>query len=1112
VEYRTDLFDESTVATMVKHFERVLSRLIADGDQLIDTLSLLDESELYPVLGLDPDEYDYLLPLTPVQRDMLLNAQINPETRSNNVGYVVNLAEEVDADLYKAGLQEMYDRQSTLRTEIITNTSALGEMAYQAVLKKREAHLEVIDLGDQDLSNEELLEMMDDRIYVAFEYRKGVPLLHNYLIKVKQGWRHLCVACHIMMDGMATTNFGVSALHLYGLLLNNESTDDIHVEDNFKDYVTSIRQKMDNLDVQTFWKDKLQNAEALDFPIGTDHFGDDGPKRVAKLYEFDDAHWAEVKSFCRRNKITPQIYLKCLYGLLISAYCRPEKDFSVAEFNAGRDKQFMFNMGNYYQQSPFVFPRELLQAESSIGDLFSYARGFQKAIKGQILLSSMAQRRFVPQGRLTFMYNYYHFLPDPTFLGKEVKKVDYAPLVENAVQLVCKTEQGRQQLVLYYDQSCFHDHDLLQRFALLSEQLVAGTQAIADLRFVTETEQQQQLTEWNQTAVAMPEPESLQQWFEQQVEATPDNVAVIAGDQQQSYRELNQRANQLAHYLRDNGVGHDIRVGVCLSKSIDTMVAIMGVIKAGGAYIPMDADYPKERLAYMLEDSGAPILLTESCLLERLPEHNGQTLCVNQDSDDWQTIVVCDDSNPEHHTTLDHQLYAIYTSGSTGQPKGAGVVHRGELNLLNWYLREFAIGSEDKNLLISALGFDLTQKNLFATLLTGGAIVMPEMDHYDPQEVARLVEKEKITLVNCAPSAFYQVVEETTDLKQLASLRYLILGGEPIRVERFQAWLEHDSCQARLVNNYGPTECTDIAAFFTVNDPTAYYHNTLPVGRPNDNVQLYLLNDNNQLLPTGIAGELCIAGNGVGIGYHNRSDLTAEKFIDNPFGDGKLYRTGDLMRYLDDGKLEFIGRKDFQVKVRGLRIELGEIEFALRQQEGVQDVLVTVDNERLVAYAMGDTEAMAVDSWRGRLMDYLPNYMVPNLFIPLDEWPLTPNGKIDRKALPDADSIAKRSVEYVAPRDDVEEQLARIWSDVLGVEKVGIHDDFFELGGHSLMASRAVTQFREAFEMEIPLKVLFEMTTIAQIASYVKATKWAEQAAEKQDTVDEGENRDEGFI
>ncbi|MDX1695931.1 MAG: amino acid adenylation domain-containing protein, partial [Ketobacteraceae bacterium] len=569
-------------------------------------------------------------------------------------------------------------------------------------------------------------------------------------------------------------------------------------------------------------------------------------------------------------------------------------------------------------------------------------------------------------------------------------------------------------------------------------------------------------------------------WFLEQAEKTPDRVALIEGNTTMTYQDLHQRSNQIAHWLKSQGVDANQRVGLCFDRSAAFVTAVWGVLKAGGAYIPMDAAYPAERLQYMVEDSSAPVILTQQKVAEVIPATDAVVCVIDQDSSPVNEQPV---NNLQTVPSPQDQIYVIYTSGSTGKPKGAQVTHQGEANLQRWYLNEMGFDETSSSLLVSAIGFDLTQKNLFAALLRGGKLVIPQMDLFDEQILIEQIQKHQVSLINCAPSAFYPLVQSAAlaGYKPLTSLRYVVLGGEPIQLQLLEEWLASEACQAELVNSYGPTECTDVVCYHKL-DRFTPGKRLIPIGRPIEGARLLILNDRNQQVIPGLVGELCIAGIPVGPGYINQPELTEKTFQDNPFGDGKLYRTGDLVRYLPDGNIEYIGRKDFQIKLRGLRIELGEIETALKALPGVNDGLVLLKNEQLIGYVITDN-GDDVTGWREELALHLPDYMVPSALVVLAEWPLTPNGKVDRKALPAPEVGGQQN--YVPPRNEVERQLAQIWQQVLEVEQIGVMDNLFDIGGNSLLATRILSRVRRAFGVDVSVRELFQAPNVAGLAKTI---------------------------
>ncbi|MDB6021486.1 MAG: amino acid adenylation domain protein, partial [Pedosphaera sp.] len=556
---------------------------------------------------------------------------------------------------------------------------------------------------------------------------------------------------------------------------------------------------------------------------------------------------------------------------------------------------------------------------------------------------------------------------------------------------------------------------LLGHYQTLLEAVAANPdQPIDMLPLVTGTERRQLLETWNTSQRTYPHAHCVHDLFELQAAATPDSTAVVCDESRLTYAELNERSNQLAHYLRRCGLQRGARVGISLGRSIDMAVGLYAILKAGGAYIPLDPTYPRERLASMLQDARASFLLTRTDFLERLPTDEAlKTVCIDHEK---EAIARESRENPVPVAQPSDLIYIIYTSGSTGRPKGAGVYHQGFNNLVHWFVEEFAFSETDRAFMISSPSFDLTQKIFFGPLIRGGELHLLPDGPYDPTLISDLIEKNRITLINGTPSAFYPVIEPATaeQCRKVASLRCVFLGGEPISLPRLRPWLENEHCHAEVDNTYGPTECTDISAFYRMNRANMDRYEFVPTGGPIYNAQLTVVNPQLVLCPINVPGELCIGGVGVGAGYVNDPALTAAKFVTNPFPEissPRLYKTGDLARYLPDGNIQFLGRLDHQVKVRGFRIELREIEHALASHPAVSEAVVVLYHapagsgaatEGMLAayYTCHGGDPADAGELRRFLLQKLPDYMVPSAFVCLKKFPLSTNGKVDRKALP----------------------------------------------------------------------------------------------------------------
>ena len=584
---------------------------------------------------------------------------------------------------------------------------------------------------------------------------------------------------------------------------------------------------------------------------------------------------------------------------------------------------------------------------------------------------------------------------------------------------------------------------------------------LSELSLLSATDKQQILLDWNATEVDYPKDRFIHQLFEAQVEKTPNAVAVMFEEHALSYAELNSKANQLAHYLRSKGVGPDVLVGICLERSLEMVIGLLGIMKAGGAYVPLDPGYPQDRLDFMLHDVGTPIVLTQVACLEKLAASTATILCLDSE---WDEVAKASDANPDIPLMPENLAYCIYTSGSTGQPKGAGVPHQGILNRLQWMQEQYALDQTDRILQKTPYSFDVSVWEFFWPLMTGAKLIVarPEQ-HKDSLALIDTITALQVTTIHFVPSML-QVFIDTPGVESCTSLKRVICSGEALPADlvvRFQQKLP-----AELHNLYGPTEASVDVSYWACLPGSS--ETAIPIGRPIDNITLYILDRQLHPVLVGTPGELHIGGIGLGRGYLNRPGLTAEKFIPNPYCPvgSRLYKTGDLVRYRPDGTIDYLGRNDFQIKIRGFRIELGEIENRLSACVGVREAVVIAREDghggkRLVAYLTKDSGTeLSVADLRADLAVTLPDYMLPSAFVVLPVLPLTANGKLDRGALPKPDMDSVISHRYEAPQGSIEIALSRIWQELLELEHVGRNDHFFELGGHSLMALTLVERLR----------------------------------------------------
>jgi amino acid adenylation domain-containing protein len=650
---------------------------------------------------------------------------------------------------------------------------------------------------------------------------------------------------------------------------------------------------------------------------------------------------------------------------------------------------------------------------------------------------------------------------------------------------------------------------MLKHFKTLLSGIVANPdQRIANLPLLSEVELHQVLVEWNNTQADYSQDKCIHQLFEEKVQQYPDSIAVSFANEQLTYQELNTRSNKLAQHLQKLGVCSEVLVGICISQSIEMIIGLLGILKAGGAYVPLDPSYPQERLNFMLEDAQVSVLLTQENLLKYFQGFSNPIISIDKD---WEIISQEREYNPKSNLNSDNLAYVIYTSGSTGKPKGVAVPHKA-VNRLVCNTNYIKLEPSDKIAQASNPSFDAATFEIWGALLNGAHLVVISKDvSLSPQEFALQLRQKGISVLFLTTALFQQIARDVP--QAFANLKYLMFGGETGDRRWINKIIKYGGPK-HLIHVYGPTENTTFSSYYCIEDfPESA--TSFPIGRPITNTQIYILDIHLQPAPIGVIGELYIGGEGVAREYLNRTELTAKHFILHPFSNNsktRLYKTGDLARYLPDGNIEFLGRVDNQVKIRGFRIELSEIEAVLSQHLAVRETVVIAgedipDDKYLVAYIVPNQEQMPtqeVQSFASLLRQFLkeklPEYMIPRAYVVLESLPLTPNGKVDRRALPMPDTITFNKQDYVAPRSQVEELLAEIWAKVLRKEQVGVHDNFFELGGHSLLATQLTSRIRDTFQIDLPVRNLFEAPTVEQLARYIDTTYWAAKGVDKSET------------
>ncbi|MEO7769275.1 MAG: amino acid adenylation domain-containing protein, partial [Ferruginibacter sp.] len=617
---------------------------------------------------------------------------------------------------------------------------------------------------------------------------------------------------------------------------------------------------------------------------------------------------------------------------------------------------------------------------------------------------------------------------------------------------------------------------------LLKSVVKAPSKKVSELIMMSDAEKQQILVDFNDTSGDYPKDKTMLQIFEQQVKADPNATALVFEDKKLSYRQLNERANQLGYYLKIKGVKEEALVAISIERSLDMMIGILGILKAGAVYVPIDPGYPSERISFMLKDTAADILLTSSNVKTKL-----SPIEIIELNKEWEAISSLPITNPQIDTQPNSLAYIIYTSGSTGRPKGVKVTHQNVVSLVKG-VDYVSLTNEDVLLSTGSFSFDATTIEYWGMLLNGGQLVLTgDNTLLDSQLLKAAIDKSGVTKMWLTSSWFNQVIE--THIAVFENVHTLIVGGEKLsepHIEKFR----NTYPAIEIINGYGPTENTTFSLTYKING--SFINSSIPIGKPINNRKAYVLDQRQQLQPVGVPGEICLGGAGLSRGYLNRPELTAEKFINDPFGDSKdvmLYRTGDIGRWLPDGNIEYLGRLDEQVKIRGYRIELGEIEAVLQESGVVKNAVVlpwqNKEGQKVLAAYIVPSTSYDKSALINYLQSKLPEYMIPGLWVQMDQLPLTNNGKIEKRALPDPYASKLMSDQYIAPRNDVERKLATIWEEALELEKVGIYDDFFEMGGHSLMAIRLISAIRKNMQIDLPLNDIFIYPTIDALADNI---------------------------
>lgn len=1041
--------------------------------------------------SIEPVELREYYPVSSAQKRLYVLNKLEENSLSYNMPFVMKIEGELDQERLEKAFYELIKRHDSLRTSF----HMIDGEVVQKISEDLELTIQYIHEPETGLSE------VSKEFIRPFDLSKA-PLCRVGIVKGESGILLMIDVHHIVSDHFSQGIIFRELIQLY----HGESLPELRIQ--YKDFAVWQNQLLQSERMkkqEEFWTGMFAGEiPVLNLP--TDH-----PRHLMTGQAGDVIGFAlsnetkdQLKQLANENGMTLHMTLLALYNVLLAKYTHQD-DIVVGIPTAGRKHSDLENvigmfvntlpMRNHPNESKTL--AEFLQ-EVKENSLNAYEN---QDYQFEMIVDRLKIQRDLERNPLFDVMFDMHIAEKQAISLEQNLKFKPFESQTNAAKFditLDGTETGNGIFfTLEYNTDLFERKTMERMAKHLINIIDIGIKnpaiQIAAIDMASEEEKQQLLFDFNRNTISYPKDKAFHQLFEEQVEKTPDDIAVVFREERLTYRELNQKANQLARVLRNKGVTPNQMVGVMVERSLEMIIGVLGIMKAGGAYVPIDPDYPKDRIAYMIEDSNAKILLKHQHLLEEM-NYPCEVLYFTEELYDSDT------TNLENVNQRSDLVYVVYTSGSTGRPKGVLIQHDQYVNVAFGWRAEYHLQELKVNLLqMASFSFDVFAGDLARTLINGGKMVICPPDvRINYPTLYSLIREHAITLFEATPSLVVPFMEYVyANQLPIDNLKLLILGSDICRIDNFKTLLQRYGNSMRIINSYGASEATIDTSYYEEPLENIPVTGNVPIGKPLPNMTMYVFDRNMHLLPIGVYGELFIGGDSVARGYLNRPELNAERFIPNPYIPGeRIYKTGDVVRWLPDGNMEFEGRNDNQVKIRGYRIELGEIENQLLTHPAIKEVAVVdrVDptgTKYLCGYVATDRDISLVEI-REYLANELPDYMIPAHFVKLDKMPLTPNGKIDRKSLPAPDGSISTGVEYVAPRNEIEERLTEIFSALLAITKVGINDNFFEIGGHSLSAMQLVGQVEKEFHVELPLREVFVKSTVKELAQFIREAETVE--------------------
>lgn len=1042
---------------------------------------------------IEPRRYPVSFP----QQRLWFLEQLYPGSSTNNIPAAIRMKGSLNVPMLERSFNEIVRRHETLRTTF----DEAGGQAVQVVAPEMTLSLPVLELGGQSVSarEDEVNKAINREATQPFDLVRG-PLLRVSLLRLDEQEQILLLNMHHIISDWLSMRILLGELsECYSSFCLGTAPSLTELPVQYGDFARRQQEELQNGAMQaglSYWAKKLGGAPlVLDLP--TDH-----PRPAIRTsngaYEYlwlSEKLSDGLKSLSRGENVTLFMTLLAAFETLLYRYSG-QTDFIIGAPYAARDRSELEGLIGYFANT--VALRADLSGDPSFRELLCRARettfeaDTYQRVPFEKLVETLRPERDLSQTPLfQVMFAFDHGLVESVELpGLSLSSIEVnSGTAKFDMTLFMRSAKGGLRACLQYSTDLFEETTIKRMLGgwerLLEGILADPSERITRLPVLSEKDRRLVMTEWNETGADARFESCIHHLFEAQVERNPDAPAVVYGDEHLTYRELNRRANRLANYLRRRGVGPEVRVGICMERSPELIIGLMAILKAGGAYLPLDPAYPADRLDFILDDSGTSIALIEDRLAG----------CFNSEAHEiirldklWDLLEGESEIDPEPEVGPTNLSYVIYTSGSTGKPKGAMLHHRGICNRLLWGIKDYHLGETDRVLYKTPISFDVSVWEIFAPLSAGAQLIIAKPGgEQDGDYLAGMMREQGVTHADFVPSMLQLFLNEP-GLEGGNRLKRITAAGETLTLELQERFF--DRLGADLYNLYGPTEASLAVTYWHCRP--GKNQRVVPIGRPMDNIRIYLLSLDLEPVPIRAQGELCIGGVAVGRGYLNCPDLTAERFRPDPFSPdagARFYKTGDLARHMHDGNIEFLGRFDHQVKVRGFRIELGEIESILLKHPSVHEVVVAVHqdgggNNRLTAYLVAREGAtLATPDLRNFVRDLLPDYMIPSQFVVLDAIPLTSNGKADRLALPRPSNLRpEMETVYLPPRTQIERTMAEIWKEALGVDKVGTNDNFFDLGGHSLLIIQLQHKLKKALGREISVLDLFKYPTIGALA------------------------------